>query len=47
MVFGIARSTVCGIAHETCQCILDALMEDYIKFPSGDGLNQTVESSLI
>ena len=42
-LFGIARSTVCGIVHETCQCILDVLMVDYIKFPSGDRLNQTVD----
>ena len=42
-LFGIARSTVCGIVHETCQCILDVLMVDYTKFPSGDRLNQTVD----
>ena len=41
-LFGIARSTVCEIVHETCQCIIDILMVDYIKFPSGDRLNQTV-----
>ena len=28
---------------ETCQCILDVLMVDYIKFASGDRLNQTVD----
>ena len=42
-LFGIAHSTVCGIVHETCQCILDVLMVDYIKFPSSDRLNQTVD----
>ena len=41
-LFGIARSTVCEIVHETCQCILDVLMKDYIKFPSGDRLDRTV-----
>ena len=35
-LFGIAHSTVCGIVHKTCQCMLDVLMVDYIKFPSGD-----------
>ena len=29
-------------SHETCQCIIDVLMVDYIKLPSGDRLNQTV-----
>ena len=42
-LFGIARSTVCEIVHETCQCIVDILMEDYIKFPSGDRLDLTVD----
>ena len=29
-LFGIVRSTVCEIVHETCHCIIDVLMKDYI-----------------
>jgi len=38
-LFGIARSTVCKIVHETCQCILDVLMKDNIQFPARDKHN--------
>ena len=41
-LFGIARSTVCEIVHNTCQCILDVFMKDYIQFPTGDKLNKVV-----
>ena len=37
-LFGIARSTVCEIVYETCHCIVDVLMKDYINFPNGDDL---------
>ena len=33
-LFGIARSTVCEIVHETCHCIVDVLLKEYIKFPT-------------
>ena len=42
-LFGIARSTVCEIVHETCQCILDVLMKPCIQFPTGDKLSQVVD----
>ena len=42
-LFGIARSTVCEIVHETCHCIVDALMKDYIKFPYADRLDRVVD----
>jgi len=42
-LFGIAHSTVCEIVQETYNCIVNILMEDYNKFPSGDRLNQTVD----
>ena len=35
-LFGIAHSTVCEIVHETCRSIVEVLLKDYIKFPSGD-----------
>ena len=42
-LFGIAKSTVCEIVHETCQCILDVFMKDYIQFPTGNKLDQVVD----
>ena len=42
-LFGIARSTVFEIVHNTCQCILDVFMKDYIQFPTGDKLNKVVD----
>ena len=42
-LFGIARSTVCEIVHETCHCIVDVLMKDYINFPNGDRLDRVVD----
>ena len=42
-LFGIARSTVCKIVHETCHCIVDVLIKDYIKFPYADRLDHVVD----
>ena len=42
-LFGIARSTVCKMVHETCRSIVEVLLKDYIKFPSGDQLDQVVD----
>ena len=42
-LFGIARSTVCEIVHETCHCIVDVLMKDYIKFPYAGRLDRVVD----
>ena len=42
-LFGVARSTVCEIVHETCNAIVACLMGMYIKFPSGDQLDKVVD----
>ena len=42
-LFGIGRSTVCDIVHETCRAIVKVLMKEYIKFPSGDDLDHVVD----
>ncbi|XP_065892875.1 uncharacterized protein [Dysidea avara] len=42
-LFGIARSTVCEIVHETCRCIVDVLLKEYIKFPTNNRLSTVVE----
>jgi len=42
-LFGIARSTVCEIVHETCRCIVEVLLEDYVKFPCGVQLDHVVD----
>ena len=42
-LFGITCSTVCEIVHETCHCIVDVLMKDYINFPNGDRLDHVVD----
>ncbi|XP_065892383.1 uncharacterized protein [Dysidea avara] len=41
-LFGVARSSVCEIVHETCNAIVDVLLKEYIKFPTGRDLDQTV-----
>ena len=41
-LFGIARLIVCEIVHETCHCIVDVLMKDYIKYPYTNRLNCVV-----
>ena len=42
-LFGVARSTVCTILHETCAAIATALMSTYIKFPTGQSLQNVIE----
>ena len=42
-LFGIGRSTVCDIVHETCRAIVKVLMKEYIKFPSSDDLDHVVD----
>ena len=32
-LFGVGRSTLCSIVHETCHVIVSTLMDAYIKFP--------------
>ena len=33
-LFGVGRSTVCEVVHETCQAIVNHLLPKYIHFPS-------------
>ena len=42
--FGIGKSTACQIVNEVCQAIVDVLLPDVIKWPSGDDLKKVVES---
>lgn len=42
-LFGIARSTVCKIVHDTCEAITGVLLKRYITFPSGDKLQAVIE----
>ena len=42
-LFDIARSTVCEIVHETFHCIVDTLLSEYIRFPSGNSLQNVVD----
>ena len=41
-LFEVARSTVCGIVHETCQAIVTVLLSKCIKFPSGEQVDNAV-----
>ena len=41
-LFGIGRSTVSEIVHETCRAIVRVLMKQYIKFPSGDEIDDEI-----
>ena len=43
-LFGIGRSTVCEIIHDTCQHIVMNLLPKYVKIPKGDRLKELVES---
>ena len=45
-LFGVARSTVCQVVHETCQAIVDHLMSTYVKFPTGNQLKRVTETFL-
>lgn len=42
-LFGVARSTVCEIVHETCGAIVRILQRQYIKFPTGAELDAIVD----
>ena len=41
-LFGIGRSTVCCIIHETVNAILKVLLKKYINFPTGDHLENVI-----
>lgn len=41
-LFGVARSTVCVIVHDTCKAIVHVLLDEYIKFPQGAELCDVV-----
>ena len=42
-LFGIARSTVCVIVHDTCKAIVQVLSKEYISFPTGRALREVVD----
>ena len=41
-LFGVARSTVCIIVHEACKAIFDVLFSEYVVFPKGRQLQETI-----
>ena len=41
-LFGVSRSSVCEIVHETCSAIVSVLLKTYIKFPTGDNIDNVV-----
>ena len=41
-LFGIGRSTVCCIIHETVRAILKVLLKKYISFPMGSHLQNVI-----
>ena len=43
-LFGVGRSTVCEVVHETCRAIVDHLLPKYICFPSCDQQQQYVDN---
>ena len=43
-LFGVARSSVCEIVHDTCQAIVFCLLRTYIKFPSGQQLESVIDA---
>ena len=45
-LFGVARSTVCEIIHNTCSAIVENLMSTYIRFPRCDKLEKVTEHFL-
>ena len=42
-LFGLARSIVCVIVHDTCKAIVLVLQKLFITFPSGEQLKRVVE----
>ena len=41
-LFGVARSTVCVIVHDTCEAIVKLFRSKYIQFPTGENLQQVI-----
>lgn len=42
-LFGIGRSTVCCIIHETVRAIIKALLKKYTSFPTGSQLQNVIQ----
>lgn len=43
-LFGITRLTVCEIVQQTCTLIVATMFHKYIHFPSGDSINDLVNT---
>ena len=41
-LYGVSRSSVCEIVQETCLAIVKCLLHLYIKFPTGQQLQEVV-----
>lgn len=46
-LFGISRSSVCNIVHETCEAICNVLKPEYITFPREDELKRVMSRFLM
>jgi hypothetical protein len=42
-LFGVSKSTVCVVTKEVCAAIVDRLLPEYIKMPTGAALTMVVE----
>jgi hypothetical protein len=45
-LFGVGLSTVCVVVHEVAASIISALMERYVRIPTGDAANMVVDGSM-
>ncbi|XP_071948245.1 uncharacterized protein [Antedon mediterranea] len=42
-LFGVHRSTVCRAVYQVCQTIVDVMYHDYIVWPTGERLQETIQ----
>ena len=44
-LFGISKSIICVVTKEVCAAMVDRLLLEYIKMPTGTALTMVVEDS--
>ena len=42
-LFGVSRSSICNVVHNTCRAIVEKLGKQYISFPQGERLRGIVD----
>ena len=42
-LFGVSKSTVCVVTKEACAVIVERLLPEYIKMPTGAALKAVIE----